>query len=135
METLTVTTTVNAPIEKVWKLWSNPRDIEQWNSPSDEWHTPAAENDLRTGGKFKSTMAARDGSASFDFEGEYTTVDHHKTIAYTITDGRKVKITFNDLGQNVHIIETFDAENVNPLELQQKGWQAIMDSFKRYAEQ
>jgi len=134
MEKITVSTTVNAPIEKVWDSWTNPKHIVNWNAPSDDWHTPFAENDLKTGGKFKSTMAAKDGSMSFDFEGAYTVVENHEKIEYKIADGREVIVLFDDLGDRVKITESFDPENVNPLEMQKGGWQVILDNFKKYTE-
>lgn len=134
MQKITVTTTVNAPIEKVWAFWTTPEHIINWNTASEDWHTPFAENDLREGGKFKSTMAAKDGSMRFDFEGVYTLVEKHDKIEYNIADGRAVTILFDDLGDRVNITESFDPENVNPIEMQKGGWQAIMDSFKTYTE-
>lgn len=134
MKKITVTTTVNAPIEKVWAFWTTPEHIINWNTASEDWHTPFAENDLREGGKFKSTMAAKDGSMRFDFEGVYTLVEKHDKIEYNIADGRAVTILFDDLGDRVKITESFDPENVNPIEMQKGGWQAIMDSFKTYTE-
>ena len=131
---ITVESTVKAPIEKIWKYWSEPKHITQWCNASDDWHAPAAENDLRTGGKFKTTMAARDGSVSFDFEGVYTNVQMHKAIEYTIADGRKVQITFSGNGNEIKVTETFDAETVHPLEMQRSGWQSILDNFKKYTE-
>lgn len=134
MEKITVGTTVNAPIEKVWDIWTNPKHIINWSTPSEDWHTTFAENDLKVDGQFKSTMAAKDGSMSFDSEGVYTSVEHHEKIEYRIADGREVTILFDDLGDRVKITESFDPENVNPLEMQKGGWQAIMDSFKNYTE-
>ncbi len=131
---LTVKATVNAPIEKVWQSWNNPEDIIEWCSASPEWHTPKATNDLRVGGNFSSTMAAKDGSMSFDFEGTYTMVEEHRFIAYTMADGRKVGISFEGNSGSTVITEVFEAEEMNPIEMQQAGWQAIMDSFKRYVE-
>lgn len=131
---ITVKSTIKAPIAKVWEIWKTPKHIEKWNSPSPEWHTPYAENDLQTGGKFKSTMAARDGSMSFDFEGEYTLVKENETIEYVIGDGRKVEIVFKETPNGVEIIESFDPETENPEEMQRGGWQAILDSFKDYVE-
>src|SRR5688572_159472 len=95
---ITVEATVNAPVEKVWTSWNEPNHITKWNQASEDWHSPNAENDLRTGGKFKVTMAAKDGSMSFDFEGQYTNVQPHKAIAYTMADGRKVSIAFSGKG-------------------------------------
>lgn len=132
---ITVETTVNAPVDKVWKTWSTPSDITQWNNAADDWHSPAAENDLRTGGKFKVRMEAKDGSFGFDFGGTYDDVQPNKRIAYTMDDGRKVDVTFDEHGGTTHIVETFEAENENSHEMQRAGWQAIMDNFKKYTEQ
>jgi uncharacterized protein YndB with AHSA1/START domain len=132
---ITVTATVNAPVEKVWKVWTEPQHITKWCQASDDWHAPHAENDVRDGGKFKTTMAAKDGSFSFDFEGVYDKVQQNKLIEYTIADGRKVTISFASKGNQTEVVETFEAENTHPIEMQRGGWQAILDSFKKYAEQ
>jgi uncharacterized protein YndB with AHSA1/START domain len=132
---ITVTTNVNAPVEKVWKTWSTPADIMQWNSASEDWHTPKAENDLRTGGTFSSRMEAKDGSMGFDFGGVYDNVIPHELIAYTMSDGRKVKVVFTAKGNETLVEETFDAETQNSEEMQRFGWQSILDSFKKYTEQ
>lgn len=131
---ITVQTTVNAPIDHAWKCFTEPQHITQWCQASDDWHAPYAENDLRTGGKFKTTMAAKDGSAQFDFDGEYTRVDPHRAIEYTMGDGRKVKVTFSGNGNNTTVTETFEPESQNPHEMQRGGWQAILDNFKKYTE-
>ena len=131
---ITVEATVRAPVDKVWKAWSEPNDITQWCAASDDWHAPYAENDLRVDGKFKTTMAARDGSVSFDFEGVYTNVVPEKTIAYEMSDGRKVEIHFSKQGNDTKVVETFEAEKTNPIELQRGGWQAILDRFKAHVE-
>ena len=131
---ITVETTINTPVEKVWKLWTTPEDITKWCNASDDWHTPSAENDLRVGGKFFSRMEARDGSAGFDFGGVYDEVKPHERIAYTLGDGRKVDITFTGENNATKVVETFDPEDTNPIEMQRGGWQAIMDNFKKYAE-
>ena len=131
---ITVKTTVDAPIEKVWNYWSSPDHITQWNNASDDWHTPRAENDLRTGGKFLARMEAKDGSFGFDFGGVYDEVEENKFIAYTMGDGRKVSIAFLGNGNETEIEETFEAENENSIEMQKTGWQAILDNFKKYTE-
>jgi uncharacterized protein YndB with AHSA1/START domain len=133
--TITVKTTVHAPIEKVWKYWTEPKHITKWNNASDDWHTPFADNDLRVGGKFLSRMEAKDGSFGFDFSGIYDDVKLFEVISYTLEDGRKVKITFIGQENETKIMETFESESINSIELQQKGWQAILDNFKKYAEQ
>ncbi|MEJ8804264.1 SRPBCC domain-containing protein [Pontibacter sp. H249] len=131
---ITIEAIVNAPVKKVWMYWAEPQHIINWAFASDEWHAPYADNELREGGNFKTTMAAKDESMRFDFEGVYTAVKAHELIKYTILDGRKVSISFTDNGSTTHIIETFEAEDTFPAEVQQTGWQAILDNFKKYVE-
>ncbi len=132
--TITVENTVKAPIEKVWKFWTEPKHIEKWNNASEDWHTPYATNDLRVGGKFVSRMEARDGSVGFDFGGVYDDVRENEYIEYTLGDGRKVNVTFSSLGDQTKVVETFEPENTIQVEMQRGGWQAILDNFKRYTE-
>jgi predicted 3-demethylubiquinone-9 3-methyltransferase (glyoxalase superfamily)/uncharacterized protein YndB with AHSA1/START domain len=132
--TVTVEAVVAAPAEKVWHMWTEPAHIMQWNNASDDWHTPHAENDLRTGGAFLSRMAARDGSMSFDFSGTYDNVEQYRHIEYTIADGRRVWITFTASGDETIVTETFETENMHSAEMQRAGWQAILDNFKKHVE-
>ena len=131
---ITVETTINAPVEKVWKLWSAPEHITKWNNASDDWHTPFAENDLQPGGKFLARMEAKDGSFGFDFGGVYDKVKENELIEYTIGDGRKVIVNFTGNDNETKVVESFEAEGTNSIELQRGGWQAILDSFKKYVE-
>ena|SRR6516162_6352659 len=131
---ITVESTVNAPIEKVWDYWTKPEHITQCNNASIDWFTPKAENDLRVGGNFVYRMEAKDGSFGFDFGGVYDSVDINKFLEYTIGDGRKVEITFDADGDKTKVTESFEAESMNSPELQKQGWQAILDNFKRYTE-
>lgn len=131
---ITVSVIVNAPLQKVWQFWTLPEHIKQWNFASDDWHTPKAENDLQVGGKFLSRMEAKDGSFGFDFLGVYDEIKENKLITYTMVDGRKAKIIFINEGNATKVIETFEAENENSIELQQGGWQAILNNFKKYSE-
>lgn len=131
---ITVQNTINASIEKVWELWTAPEHVMKWNNASEDWHTPFAENDLKVGGKFKYTMASKDGTMRFDFKGIYTNVVNPSLIEYKLADDRKVKITFESQKNGVLLIEKFDPETENSEALQQQGWQAILDNFKKYVE-
>lgn len=134
-KTLSVHVTVNEPIEKVWKNFTHPEDIVHWYNASEDWHTPRATNDLRAGGKFLTRMEAKDGSFGFDFEGVYSEVIDYKLIVYGLADGRQVQVKFLELNRKTtEVLEVFDAENENPLEMQQTGWQNILNNFKRYCE-
>jgi len=131
---ITVESTINAPVEKVWEFWTKPEHITEWSHASDDWHTPFAENDLRVGGSFLSRLEAKDGSFGFDFGGVYDAVRDNEYIEYTMGDGRKVKITFIPGGNTTRVVESFDAENENSIEMQRGGWQAFLDNFKKYTE-
>lgn len=131
---ISVETTLKAPVTKVWEYWTKPEHIVKWNQASDDWHTTSAENDLRTGGKFSSRMEAKDGSFGFDFGGIYDKINENESIEYTLNDDRKVQISFTISGGETKIIELFEAEDTNSLEMQKYGWQAILDNFKKYTE-
>ncbi len=131
---ITIQSTINAPLEKVWKFYTTPEDIMQWNNASDDWHTPKAENDLRVGGKFVSRMEAKDGSMGFDFWGIYDEVKPNELIEYTMGDGRKAKVTFTANENQTTVVVAFEPEDENSRELQQGGWQAILDNFKKFTE-
>lgn len=134
MEQVTVTTTVKAPVKKIWDIWTLPIHIMHWNNASPDWQTTFAENDLKQGGRFTSRMEAKDGSFGFDFSGMYTKVKQYEQIAYTMDDGRKVNTSFVAEGNATNITTVFEAEDQNPVEMQKSGWQNIMDSFKAYVE-
>jgi uncharacterized protein YndB with AHSA1/START domain len=130
---ITAEVQVNAPVEKIWELWTTPRHIMQWNNLSHEWHTPSAENDARTGGRFLFVMGLKDGSFKFNYTGTYDEVIPLKMIRYTLDDGRRTRIVFS-AGYPVKITETFDADDTQPTAMQKDYCQAVLNSFKQYAE-
>lgn len=131
---ITVKITVKGPLGEVWKKWTDPVHIVNWNHANEDWYCPSAQNDLQPGGEFHYMMAARDGSVKFDFNGTYECIDPEKTIIYFIDDGRKVVVSFKQEEDNVRIIETIEPEEVNSFEIQRSGWQLILDNFKKYSE-
>ena len=131
---ITVQADINAEPKKVWDFYTRPEHITKWNFASDDWHCPSATNDMRAGGKYSARMEAKDGSFGFDFGGTYDKVINNELIDYTMGDGRKVKVTFTSNGNETKVVETFDAEDQNPNEMQKGGWQAILNNFKKYTE-
>ena len=130
---ITVETTVAAPIEEVWRAYTTPEDIKQWNAASADWHTTAATVDLRPGGAFSSRMEAKDGSMGFDFAGTYTKIVKHKLIEYAFGD-RAAQVEFAAGPEGVRVRVTFDSEQTHSVEQQREGWQAILDNFTRHVE-
>ncbi len=131
---ITIKADINAPLDKVWNAFNSPEAIRQWNYASDEWHCPASVNDLRPGGAFSHTMAAKDGSMSFDFAGVYSNVQLNDLVEYTLGDGRKVKVRFQSTDNGTYLEQTFDPEDQNAVEMQEAGWQAILNNFKQFVE-
>lgn len=134
MKKITISITVKAPIKKVWEYWNSPHHISGWAFASDDWMAEGKENELKVGGKFRTTMSSKDKKNRFDFEGFYTKVEKYKTIEFEMSDGRHVAIHFKDAPEGIEITETFDPEEENPHDMQRKGWQAILNNFKKYAE-
>ena len=130
---ITIEKLVKAPIEAVWRAWTTPNDIKQWNAASADWHTTTASVDLRVGGDFSSRMEAKDGSVGFDFAGTYTKVQEHRLIEATLGD-RVLLVEFDAGPDGVTVRETFDAESTHSIEQQRDGWQSILDNFARHVE-
>jgi uncharacterized protein YndB with AHSA1/START domain len=130
---ITVETIVAAPIDKVWRAYTTPEEIKQWNAASDDWHTTAASVDLRVGGVFSSRMEAKDGSFGFDFAGTYTNIVKHKLLEYSFGE-RTAQVEFAETPEGVNVRVAFDSEPTHSVEQQRDGWQAILNNFARHVE-
>ena len=131
---ITVQALVNSDLQTVWDYFTKPEYITKWNFASVDWACSKASNDLRVGGKFSSTLRAKDGSASFDFEGIYDEVEPLKSVGYHLEDQRKVHTSFEEVENGVKVTAVFDPETDNPIEMQIGGWQAILNNFKKCVE-
>ena len=134
MISITVKTIILLPVDKVWQYWTLPEHITGWNFAGTDWHCPKALNNLVQGGDFHYIMSAKDGSVSFDFWGTYINIHEEKSIEIILGDGRKMLVQFESLGDSTAVVETFEPEDENSLELQKTGWQAILDNFRKYSE-
>ncbi len=132
---ITVSTNINTTLEKIWDFWNNPNHIQNWYFASPDWHCPKAENELQIGKVFNYRMEAKDGSFGFNFEGKYTKIIDFQIIEYVLADNRKVITTFEKQKNSVLVTQKFDPETENAIELQQSGWQAILNNFKKYIEE
>ena len=129
-----IRTHITLPREEIWEYWTKPEHITHWNFASPDWHCPEAKNDLRDGGVFSYRMAAKDGSMAFDFAGKHSKIETPMRISSVIDDGREMSIHFHPVLDGTEITQRFEPESINDPDLQEKGWQAILDNFKRYAE-
>lgn len=134
MDLISVQSSINAPIDKVWQCWTQAEHIKNWNFASPDWHCPVASNNLVAGGEFHYIMAAKDQSFEFDFWGTYTSIETKKSIDVILGDSRKMSVTFEVKGKETIVTELFEPEQINSPELQKTGWQSILDNFKKYVE-
>lgn len=125
---------INKPIDQVWEMWTQPEHITKWCFASDDWHAPSSTSDFKIGGKLNTRMEAKDGSFGFDFWGTYNDIKLNEKLGVTLGDDRKWDTHFSVIDGGVKIIEEFEAESENPIEMQQAGWQMILNNFKKYAE-
>lgn len=132
-EKITVRASINADAKKVWDYYTNPNHIIHWNFADPSWHCPSAVNDMQVGGTYKARMEAKDGSFGFDFEAIYSEITEGKHFTYEF-GGRTASVQFKHLDSQTEVVITFDPEHENPIELQQAGWQAILNNFKNYTE-
>ncbi|MFM2423865.1 MAG: hypothetical protein RLZZ70_252 [Candidatus Parcubacteria bacterium] len=134
MEIITIQTTVQAPLQKVWDCWTKVEHIAGWAFASDDWGAEGISNLVEKDGQFASRMFAKDGSFEFIFSGKYTAVVANTSLDYILDDGRNVTVHFADTPAGVEIIQRFEPESTNPIEMQRNGWQAYLDNFKKYVE-
>jgi uncharacterized protein YndB with AHSA1/START domain len=134
MQKITIETNIQAPLQKVWDYWTGVEHIKGWAFASDDWGAEGISNDLQDGGTFSSRMYAKDGTVEFIFSGSYVEVVENKVLKYTLDDGRNVSIEFKDTSTGVTIVQCFEPESENPIEMQRAGWQAYLDNFKKYVE-
>jgi uncharacterized protein YndB with AHSA1/START domain len=130
---ISIHASVSADKQKAWDYYTRPEHITKWNYASDDWFCPEASNDMRVGGKYVARMASKDGTIGFDFEAVYNDITGEGFL-YTMPDGRQVNVHFEQVADNTNVTVTFDAEAINPIELQREGWQAILNHFKVYTE-
>lgn len=132
-EKITIRATVLAKRQKVWNYYTEPVHITKWNFADPSWHCPNAKNDLKVGGSYVARMEAKDGSFGFDFEAVYTEINPGENFTYT-GGGRFITVEFKETNENTEVTISFDPEKENSIDLQRKGWQAILDNFKKYTE-
>jgi uncharacterized protein len=133
LEKIIVKATISIDKQKVWDYYTQPKHITKWNFANESWHCPTATNDMRVGGKYSARMEAKDGSFGFDFDATYQEINHGHSFTYEF-GGRLATVDFKEQNGQTEVTISFDPETENSIELQQNGWQAILDNFKKYIE-
>jgi uncharacterized protein YndB with AHSA1/START domain len=132
---LQVESTVFVPFDMVWQIWNQPEHIKQWNVVDDSWCCPSAYTDFRSGGSFCYRMEKKDGSFGFDYKGIFNDIKDFEFLSLILDDGRKAEISFIKMDEKTtKIIERFEHEHQNTMDVQKSCCQRVHDNFKAYAE-
>lgn len=131
---LEVSVQIAAPLSEVWNKWIQAEHVVNWNFAHESWCCPKAEVDFRVGGASNYRMEAKDGSFGFDLKATFLDLQFPSYIASQLEDGRGVEVQFIEGENGVLLKQRFEPESENPLDLQQQGWQAILNQFKFYCE-
>ena len=119
--TLTLVADFDAPIERVWQLWADPRQLERWWGPPSHPAT-VEKHDLTPGGEVTYFMTAPDGETSrawwritsadpprsLEFTDGVADQDG-KPIAATPTTAVQVQLTEHDGGTRMEVRSIFDS--------------------------
>jgi len=128
--TLTLTRMFDAPRELVWKAYTDPTHIVKWMFAND-WESPFAETDVRTGGAFRIGMRPADHSEEgFSFSGTYREVKKPERIVQDLGDGRVMTTTFEDQKGRTKL--TLSVEMSESEEAERTGWTQILEHLAEH---
>ena len=122
---LLLTRLLNAPIELVWEVWTNPEHIAQWWGPNGFTNTITA-MDVQPGGEWDLVMHGPDGT-DYKNKSVFKEVILHKKIVYEHISGPKFLATiefdtwgdktfiqwhmlFESKEQFIQVVKTFKAD-------------------------
>ncbi|MEK6221409.1 MAG: SRPBCC domain-containing protein [Chloroflexota bacterium] len=80
-EQIVVSRTFDAPLELLWKAWTDPEEFKKWYGPKN-FTTPVCEIDLKVGGKHLYGMRSPDGMEMFT-TGTYLEIAPMERLVYS----------------------------------------------------
>ena len=118
-----------APVEEVFKWWSEPDLLRQWMTPVG---TAEAEIDLRVGGKLRLVM--RDGDIAIEHLGEFVEIDPPRRLAftwrsvYTGEEGSLVVVDLEPVGERATLLRlTHSRLRAGAVASHGQGWGSMLD--------
>jgi uncharacterized protein YndB with AHSA1/START domain len=127
-----------APIEKVYRAWTNPEALKAWFGPSDEGRILVAETNLKAGGRYRIVMEMADGE-QHRVGGVYRELVPNEKLTFTwaweSTPEREslvtVKLKKADGGTDMTLIhERFFDEAAR--DRHEHGWTGTLERLARY---
>lgn len=137
--TLKVRRTFQAPRERVFRAWTDAKELAQWFAPSAEYSTRVPELELKVGGKYKVEMHHKDGNVH-RVSGTYREIKAPEKIVFTWgweegpgASESLVSIEFRDLGPSTEILLTHEhLPNKEQRDKHEHGWTGCISQLANY---
>jgi uncharacterized protein YndB with AHSA1/START domain len=131
--------TFAAPREDVFDAWTNPEVLRRWWAAGPDWVTPAAEVDLREGGRYSLSMRNPESDDVHTVVGEYREVRRPERLVYTWAwEGESpepnetvVTVEFSDRGDTTDVVlvhEGFSSDQSRAMH--GHGWDAVIANLR-----
>ena len=72
----------DAPVERVWRAWTDPQALMRWFGPAGTQRVLLAETDVRVGGAYEVGFITADGGEHYA-SGRYQEVALHRRLVFT----------------------------------------------------
>lgn len=143
----------DAPVERVWKAWTEPDQIMKWWGPKD-WSAPVVKVDFKVGGTFLGGMRGAMGPGMPEQDnwsgGVYTEIVPLKKIVstdyFTDAEGNKISaremgmpgewpeemlvtVTFEDVGGKTKLTLLHEGHPAEIFEMAELGWNQSLDKL------
>ncbi|MFW6010294.1 MAG: SRPBCC family protein [Gemmatimonadota bacterium] len=135
---LTVSRTIEAPVEKVFEAWLDPDMLSRFMTPGDDVTVPSVTVDAVEGGRFEIIM--KTGDKEIPHSGVYETIDRPNRLVFTwesphSIDGSTVTLEFASIEGGTEVTLTqvkFSSEDSR--DGHEKGWTGILAALETTVE-
>jgi uncharacterized protein YndB with AHSA1/START domain len=138
-ETIVVTRVINAPCEKVFRAWTEPKQMAQWFSP-DDIECREVKASVKVGGAFRIHMVSKKGD-HFAI-GKYKEIVKNELLrmtweweAFRMPESI-LTVAFEDLGETTRITLTHEGlPDKGEAKDHTEGWTSALKKFARLMKQ
>jgi uncharacterized protein YndB with AHSA1/START domain len=131
--------TFPAPRERVFRAWSDPKELAMWFAPSPDHKPVLAEMDFRVGGKYRLEVHHKGGNIH-RLHGTYREIVPPEKIAFTWSWSEApdanvsvVTVEFRDLGKSTEITLTHEGlPSIEERDKHNQGWTGVFEQFAKY---
>ncbi len=137
---LVIKRVLRAPVERVYRAWTDPSEISKWLVPNERWVKAKAEVDNREGGVRNTTMIHSDGD-EFAFVGKYVKIEPNELISFTWSILRDpdfpldtlVTVLFKPVPEGTELTLTHERlMTTGNVENTSMGWTGCIDMLERH---